>query len=71
MKNASNRPISTGTGPSELEQLYGEAIALRATMYRELIRVLWWCALSGCLPPLAKGLAPRDSIYDKVLTLFA
>ena len=68
MENASNFADITGTGqPSELGQLYGEAIALRATMYRELIRYYGDVPYQAAFGSPAKGLAPRDSIYDKVL----
>ncbi len=58
--------MSAGS-PSELSQLYGEAVALRATSYRELIKYF------GDVPYVTKsgvgaeGLAPRDSIYDKCI----
>ncbi len=55
--------MSAGS-PSDLSQLYGEAMALRATAYRELIKYF------GDVPYVSKsgegasGLCPRDSIYD-------
>ncbi|WP_120274176.1 RagB/SusD family nutrient uptake outer membrane protein [Mangrovibacterium diazotrophicum] len=49
---------------SDLSQLYGEAVTLRAVAYRELIRYYGdvpYAYLSGVA---AVGLSPRDSIYD-------
>lgn len=68
MENVSNFADIIGAGePSELGQLYGEAVALRATMYRELIRYYGDVPYQSAFGAPAKGLAPRDSIYDKVL----
>lgn len=50
--------------PSALSQLYGEAIALRATAYRELIRYYGDVPYAYKSGVAAKGLSPRDSIYD-------
>jgi hypothetical protein len=50
--------------PSELSQLYGEAIALRAVAYRELIRNYGDVPYATKNGVAAKGLTPRDSIYD-------
>lgn len=53
--------------PSQLSQLYGEAVAMRATVYHIAIQYF------GDVPYAAKageagvGLAPRDSVYDKLL----
>ena len=55
--------ISAGT-PSELSQLYGEAIALRATCYRELIRNFGDVPYQVKSGVKASGLTSRDSIYD-------
>ena len=58
--------MSAGT-PSTLSQLYGEAIAMRATAYRELIKYY------GDVPYVSgkdtdyDGLVCRDSIYDVCL----
>lgn len=50
--------------PSDLSQLYGEAVALRATAYRELIHYYGDVPYAYKLGVPAKGLTPRDSIYD-------
>ncbi|MBP1640135.1 MAG: RagB/SusD protein [Bacteroidetes bacterium] len=65
MQNASNFKsiMSTGTA-SDFSQLYGEAIALRACSYRELIRFYGDVPYAYKNGVAAKGLAPRDSIYD-------
>lgn len=55
--------MSAGTA-SELSQLYGEAIALRATAYRELIKYFGDVPFAVESGVAAEGLAPRDSIYD-------
>ncbi|MFV0378484.1 MAG: RagB/SusD family nutrient uptake outer membrane protein [Mangrovibacterium sp.] len=49
---------------SDLSQLYGEAIALRAVSYMELIRFYGDVPYAYQSGIAAKGLAPRDSIYD-------
>ena len=49
---------------SDLSQLYGEAIALRAVAYRELIRYYGDVPYAYKNGVAAAGLAPRDSIYD-------
>ena len=57
----------TSSTPSTLSQLYGEAIAMRATAYRELIKYY------GDVPYVSgkdtdyDGLVCRDSIYDVCL----
>lgn len=53
--------------PSDLSQLYGEAIALRATAYRELIKNFGDVPYQVKSGVAASGLAPRDSIYDRSL----
>lgn len=53
--------------PSELSQLYGEAIAMRATAYRELIRNFGDVPFQTKFGVPVKGLSPRDSIYDKCI----
>ena len=60
--------IKNATSPSNWTQMYGEAIALRATAYRELIKNY------GDIPYITKfglavdGLNSRDSIYDCCIT---
>mgnify|MGYP002277405101 CR=1 FL=1 len=49
---------------SDLSQLYGEAITLRATAYRELIRYYGDVPYAYKSGVAANGLVPRDSIYD-------
>lgn len=53
--------------PSDLGQLYGEAIVARACAYRELIRYFGDVPYSTKSGVAAGGLAPRDSIYDCVI----
>ena len=50
--------------PSDLSQLYGEAVALRATAYRELIKYYGDVPFQTKMGQAATGLSPRDSIYD-------
>ncbi len=50
--------------PSELSQIYGEAVALRATIYFELLRYFGDIPHSLVSGELATGLTPRDQIYD-------
>ena len=53
--------------PTELTQLYGEAVALRATVYRELIKYYGDVPFQKVMGQAASGLAPRDSIYDVII----
>ena len=53
--------------PTDLTQLYGEAVALRATVYRELIKYYGDVPFQTKMGEPASGLAPRDSIYDVIL----
>ena len=53
--------------PTDLTQLYGEAVALRATVYRELIKYYGDVPFQTKMGDPASGLAPRDSIYDVIL----
>lgn len=50
--------------PSELSQIYGEAVALRATIYFELLRYYGDVPHSLISGKSADGLTPRDQIYD-------
>ena len=52
------------TAPTQLSQLYGEAVAIRATCYRELIKYFGDVQFQSKFGVVAGGLAPRDSIYD-------
>ena len=58
--------ISSGT-PTDLSQLYGEAIALRATVYREMIKYYGDVPYQTAVGVAAEGLSPRDYIYDQCL----
>lgn len=65
MQNASNfESIMNAGSASDLSQLYGEAIALRASCYRELIRNFGDVPYQTKNGIAAFGLAPRDSVYD-------
>lgn len=55
--------MSTGQ-PSEISQIYGEAVALRATVYFELLRYYGDIPHSLISGQTASGLTPRDQIYD-------
>ena len=58
--------IAAGT-TTDLTQLYGEAVALRATVYRELIKYYGDVPFQKVMGQAANGLAPRDSIYDIII----
>ena len=65
MQNASNFEAVMSAGqPSDLSQLYGEAVALRACAYRELIRFYGDVPYQTKNGVAAAGLTSRDSIYD-------
>lgn len=53
--------------PSELSQMYGEAIAMRATAYRELIKNFGDVPYVTKIGQAAEGLVGRDYIYEKCL----
>lgn len=53
--------------PSGIGQMYGEAIALRATAYRELIKYYGDVPFATVFGEATGGLTPRDSIYDCIL----
>lgn len=53
--------------PSEMGQLYGEAIAMRATAYRELIKNFGDVPYNNRIGEVAQGLVGRDWIYEKCL----
>lgn len=55
------------TEPSNLSQLYGEAVALRATAYRELIKYYGDVPFQTKMGEAATGLSGRDSIYDVLI----
>ena len=56
--------ITNATAPTALSQLYGEAIAMRATAYRELLKNFGDVPYNDTFGKLAGGLVSRDSIYD-------
>ncbi|MCF0207881.1 MAG: RagB/SusD family nutrient uptake outer membrane protein [Bacteroidaceae bacterium] len=49
---------------SALGQMYGEAMALRAVSYRELIKYFGDVPYAGAQGKISAGLVSRDSIYD-------
>lgn len=53
--------------PSDLSNLYGEAVCLRATCYRELIKYYGDVPYPNMKTGKANGLASRDSIYDDMI----
>ena len=55
------------TSATNLSQLYGEAVALRATAYRELIKYYGDVPFQTKMGEAATGLSCRDSIYDVIL----
>ena len=55
------------TSASDLSQLYGEAVALRATVYRELIKYYGDVPFVTEMGKAAGGLTSRDSIYDVLI----
>ena len=64
MRNKSNFQEIIGGGQSEMGQMYGEAIALRATAYRELCKNFGDVPYVGRYGDVPAGLVSRDSIYD-------
>jgi len=65
MQNSSDfNSIMDAGEASDLSQLYGEAIVLRAVAYRELIRYYGDVPYAYKSGVAAEGLTPRDSIYD-------
>ena len=59
--------IAKATSPNSLSQLYGEAVALKASAYRELIKNWGDVPYQARLGEAAGGLTSRDSIYDAIL----
>lgn len=59
--------VTNATEPSPLSQMYGEAIAMRATAYRELIRYWGDVPFSSKFGEVAMGINSRDSIYDVII----
>lgn len=56
--------ITEANEPSEFSQLYGEAIALRASVFREALRQFGDVPISFTMGVPGVGLTNRDSIYD-------
>lgn len=52
------------TEPTQISQLYGEAVAIRATCYRELIKYYGDVQYNDKFGVAVQSLSPRDSIYD-------
>ena len=59
--------ITDATSANSLSQLYGEAVALKASAYRELIKNWGDVPYQARLGEKASGLSPRDSIYEAIL----
>ncbi len=59
--------MQSQTSASDLSQLYGEAVCLRATAYRELLKYYGDVPYQSVMGQAAVGLAPRDYIYDVVI----
>ena len=59
--------MMAGGKPTDLSQLYGEAVALRATCFRELIKYYGDVPYQSVMGQAALGLSPRDSIYDVII----
>ena len=64
MENAENFESIINGGQSEMGQMYGEAVAMRATAYRELCKNFGDVPYVGVYGVVPKGLVSRDSIYD-------
>ena len=69
MQNAENfdEIVTNATEPSALSQMYGEAVAMRATAYRELIKYWGDVPFAEKFGDVAYGVTSRDSIYDKII----
>lgn len=50
-----------------MSQMYGEAVAMRATVYRELLKNFGDVPYVGRFGDIPMGLTNRDSIYDAIL----
>ena len=59
--------MMAGGKSTDLSQLYGEAVAMRATCYRELIKYYGDVPYQSKMGAAAGGLSPRDSIYDVII----
>ena len=59
--------MKDGAEPTELSQLYGEAICARSSMYCELMKYYGDVPFTTKAGASASGLASRDSIYDVII----
>lgn len=66
-EKADFQEMMSQTEPSELSQIYGEAVAMRATCYRELIKYFGDVQFQSKFGVAAGGLTGRDSIYDVLI----
>ncbi len=68
MENASNyKDMMAQTAPSDLSQIYGEAITMRATLYYELTRRYGDLAYQTVAGSAATHLTNRDSLSECIL----
>ena len=68
MESAANfEEIVAANEPSELGQLYGEAIAMRATAYRELIKYFGDVPYNRVFGEPAGAITSRDVIYEMTI----
>jgi len=68
LKESSSYEEFMNGAPSELGQLYGEAVAARAIAYRELVKNFGDVPFQLKSGQSATQLAPRDSIYDYIIS---
>ena len=54
--------------PTQLSQLYGEAVAMRSTIYHIAIQYFGDVPFADKAGQPGVGLAPRDSVYDKIIS---
>ena len=59
--------VTKAEKPNTISQLYGEALALRATAYRELIKYYGDVPFVDEFGVAGSGLTSRDSIYDVII----
>lgn len=59
--------MKDGAAPTELSQLYGEAVCARSTLYAKLIKYHGDVPFTTKAGVPATGIASRDSIYDKII----
>lgn len=68
MEGAANfDEIINAETPTALSQMYGEAVALKATIYREMIKYYGDVPYVANFGEVATGLSSRDSIYDVLI----